>query len=46
MDFNLEEADGTQKHPSAAIQIAQLLGMDPDLIQAMQKLWKEEKWLK
>jgi DNA mismatch repair protein MutS2 len=46
MDFQLEEADGAQNHPSAAIQIAQLLGVDPDLIQAMQKLWQEEKWLK
>jgi hypothetical protein len=46
MDFQLEEVDGSHKHPSAAIQIAALLGMEPELIQAMQKLWQEEKWQK
>ena len=46
MDFHLEEVDGSQHHPSAAIQIAALLGMDTELIQIMQKLWKEEKWQK
>jgi len=46
MDFHLEEVDGSHPHPSAAIQIAALLGMDIELIQAMQKLWQEEKWQK
>lgn len=46
MDFHLEEVDGSHPHPSAAIQIAALLGMDPELIRAMQKLWQEDKWQK
>ena len=44
MDFQLEEIDGSQHSPSAAIQIAELLGLDPALIMAMQALWQEEKW--
>ncbi|HSN94334.1 MAG TPA: hypothetical protein VLR89_04650 [Anaerolineaceae bacterium] len=46
MDFHLEEVDGLHSHPSAAIQIAALLGLDMELIQAMQLLWQEEKWQK
>ena len=46
MDFQLEEIDGSQHAPSAAIRIAELLGMDPELIRVMQALWQEEKWQK
>ncbi len=44
MDFELEEVDGSQHTPSAAIQIAELLGVDPNLIRTMQTFWQEEKW--
>lgn len=46
MDFELEEIDGSHHSPSAAIQIAELLGMDPTLIHMMQKIWQEEQWQK
>jgi len=46
MDFKLEQIDGSQYSPSAAIQIAELLGMDKELIRAMQTLWQEERWQK
>jgi hypothetical protein len=46
MDFQLEQIDGSQHSPSAAIQIAELLGMDKELISVMQRLWQEEQWQK
>lgn len=46
MDFQIVEIVGQEDRPSAAIQVAQLLGMDAELIQTMQNLWKEEGWQK
>lgn len=44
MDYHLDEVSGEEQAPSGAIRIAELLGVDPKLVQAMRKAWQEEKW--
>ena len=42
MDYRLEEIDGTHAVPSGAIKIAELLGVDEELIREMKAAWQEE----
>ena len=42
MDYRLEEIDGVHSIPSGAIKIAELLGVDNDLLDEMKAAWQEE----
>ncbi len=42
MDYRLEEIDGTSPIPSGAIKIAELLGVDEELLREMKAAWQEE----
>ena len=42
MDYRLEVVDGNQQTPSGAIKIAELLGVDQDLLHEMKVAWQEE----
>lgn len=44
MDYRLEELRGPQLTPSGAIKIAELLGVDQELLNEMRKAWQEEQW--
>ena len=42
MDYQLEEIDGDHSIPSGAIKIAELLGVDNELLDEMKAAWQEE----
>jgi len=44
MDYRLEEIDGSHAVPSGAIKIAELLGVDEELLREMKTAWQEEQW--
>ena len=44
MDYRLEEIDGSTSAPSGAIKIAELLGVDDELLHEMKAAWQEEEW--
>ncbi|NLE83003.1 MAG: hypothetical protein GX603_00630 [Chloroflexi bacterium] len=44
MDYRLEEIDGPHAVPSGAIKIAELLGVDDELVREMKTAWQEEQW--
>lgn len=44
MDYHLEEIDGSSQIPSGAIKIAELLGVEENLLNEMKSALREEKW--
>jgi DNA mismatch repair ATPase MutS len=45
MDYRLDEIEGAHQIPSGAIKIAELLGVDEELLREMMAAWQEDQWL-
>jgi len=45
MDYRLDEIEGAHQIPSGAIKIAELLGVDEELLREMTAAWQEDQWL-
>ena len=45
MDYRLDEIEGSHQIPSGAIKIAELLGVDEELLREMKAAWQEDQWL-
>lgn len=44
MDYRLDEIEGAHQIPSGAIKIAELLGVDEELLREMMAAWQEDQW--